>query len=231
MAAKALVAEAVGAFVLVAVTCGAHMIAAPAGGGIIAPAIGAGLAMMALHASLAHVSGAHFNPAVTIGLIAAGRFDTGNAVGYLLAQVLGALAAAFMLQAVLASALSSGPATGVMWNGLTVASNSYGAARGFDMTGALVVEIFAAAVLLFVFVGTTGKKGVAGMAPLAIGATLAMLMLVAIPVTNASLNPARSTATAVLAGGAPLSQLWVFWLAPIVGGIIGGSLAKWLQDD
>lgn len=231
MAAKALVAEAVGTFVLVASVCGAHMIAAPAGGGIIAPALAAGSTMMALHAALANVSGAHFNPAVTIGLIAAGRFDSGNAVGYLLAQVIGGLAAAFMLQTVLASALSSGPATGVMWNGLTVASNSYGAARGFDMAGAIVVEMFVAAALLLVFVGTTGKKGVAGIAPLAIGATLAALMLVAIPVTNASLNPARSTATAVLAGGLPLSQLWVFWLAPIAGGIIGGAMAKWLQDD
>lgn len=231
MAAKVLVAEAVGAFVLVAATCGAHMIAAPAGLGYAAPALAAGLAMMALHASLSHVSGGHFNPAVTIGLIAAGRLETGNAVGYLIAQVLGALAAAFMLQTVLAASLSSGPAPGVMWNGLTVASNSYGAARGFGLAGALVVEIFAAAALLLVFVGATGKKGGAGLASLAIGAMLAALMLLALPVTNASLNPARSTATAVLAGGAPLSQLWVFWLAPILGAVVGGAIGGWLQQE
>jgi aquaporin Z len=231
MAAKALVAEAVGAFVLVAATCGAHMIAAPAGLGLAAPALAAGLTMMALHASLAHVSGGHFNPAVTIGLIAAGRFETGNAIGYLVAQVAGALAAAFALQSLLASALSSGPAAGVMWNGLTVASNSYGAGRGFGLTGALLVEVLAAAALLIVFVGSTGRKGVAGLAPLAIGAVLAAMMLLALPVTNASLNPARSTATAVLAGGAPLSQLWVFWLAPVLGGILGGAIGGWLQQD
>ena len=231
MGLKPLAAELVGTFAYVLAVCGTALLAAPAGGGLLAVALAAGLAMTVMAYSLGHISGGHFNPSVTIGLMAGGRFDGGNAVGYVLAQVLGGLAAAFVLQTLLAGALSAGPGVTTKWNDLATISNTYGGQRGFSMTAAIVVEVVATALYIVVFMGATSKRAPADLAPLAAGAGLAVLCLLAIPVTNASLNPARSTATAVLAGGAPLAQLWVFWVAPIAGAIIGGGISRWLESE
>lgn len=228
---KALAAEFIGTFVLVTGTCGAALFAAPAGAGLLAPAFAIGLSVLIMAYAVGHISGGHFNPAVTIGLIAAGRFDSGKAIGYIIAQVLGGIAAALVFQFILAGALSAGPSQSTTWNSFQAISNTYGGPRGFGFGAAFVMEVLVTAIFLIVIVGATSRKAPAGFAPLAIGVALFVLHLVSIPVTNASLNPARSTAPAVLAGGAALSQLWVFWVAPILGGIIGGAVAKWLHDD
>lgn len=230
MTARALGAELFGSFALVAAICGSTMLAGPAGGGPLVVALAAGLAMTAMGYAVGHVSGGHFNPAVTIGLITAGRFDAGNLIGYILVQVIGGLAAAFLFTVILAGALAPGPGATTRWADLVAVSNSYGGARGFTMTAAIITEVMATALLVIVFVGAKSPRGSASLAPLAIGAALGLLYLVAQPVTNASLNPARSTATAVLAGGNPLAQLWVFWVAPIAGGILGGAIGKWLDE-
>ncbi len=231
MNSKALAAEFVGTFVLVTGTCGAALFAAPAGAGLLAPAFAIGLSVLIMAYAVGHISGGHFNPAVTAGLIAAGRFDSGNAIGYIVAQVLGGIAAALVFQFILSGALSSGPSQGTSWNTFATISNTYGGARGFSLASAFVMEVVVTAIFLIVIVGSTSRKAPAGFAPLAIGVALFVLHLVSIPVTNASLNPARSTAPALLAGGTALSQLWVFWLAPIVGGVIGGAIGKWLHED
>jgi aquaporin Z len=231
MKAKALAAEFVGTFVLVTGTCGAALFSAPAGAGLLAPAFAIGLSVLIMAYAVGHVSGGHFNPAVTAGLIAAGRFESGNAIGYVVAQVLGGLAAALVFQVILGGALSAGPAQGTAWNTFTAISNTYGGTRGFSLTSAFLMEVLITAIFLIVIVGSTSRRAPPGFAPIAIGVALFVLHLVSIPVTNASLNPARSTAPAVFAGGQPLSQLWVFWAAPILGGIIGGAIGRWLDED
>lgn len=231
MNSKALAAEFIGTFVLVTGTCGAALFSAPAGAGLLAPAFAIGLSVLIMAYAVGHISGGHFNPAVTAGLIAAGRFDSGKAIGYIVAQVLGGIAAALVFQYILSGALSTGPTQTTSWNSFAAISNTYGGARGFSMGAVFVMEVVITAIFLIVIVGATSRKAPAGFAPLAIGVALFVLHLVSIPVTNASLNPARSTAPALLAGGQALSQLWLFWLAPIVGGVLGGAIAKWLQED
>lgn len=231
MNTKALAAEFIGTFVLVTGACGAALFAAPAGAGLIAPAFAIGLSVLIMAYSVGHISGGHFNPAVTIGLVAAGRFESSNAIGYIIAQVLGGIAAALVFQVILGGALSAGPTQATSWSSFAAISNTYGGARGFTLTAAFVMEVVITAIFLIVIVGATSNKAPAGFAPLAIGVALFVLHLVSIPVTNASLNPARSTAPAILAGGQAMSQLWLFWLAPIVGGILGGAIGKWLNED
>jgi aquaporin Z len=228
---KALAAEFIGTFALVTGTCGAALFAAPAGAGLLAPAFAIGLSVLIMAYAVGHISGGHFNPAVTIGLIAAGRFKAEKAIGYIIAQVLGGLAAALIFQLILSGALSSGPSQATAWNTFAAVSNTYGGPRGFSMTAVIVMEVVITAIFLVVIVGATSARAPAGFAPLAIGVALFVLHLVSIPVSNASLNPARSTAPAILAGGIPLSQLWVFWIAPIIGGIIGGAIGRWLNDE
>lgn len=231
MNSKALAAEFIGTFVLVTGTCGAALFSAPAGAGLLAPAFAIGLSVLIMAYAVGHISGGHFNPAVTAGLIAAGRFDSGNAIGYIIAQVLGGLAAALVFQYILSGALSTGPTQTTAWNTFAAVSNTYGGARGFSIGAVFMMEVVITAIFLIVIVGSTSRKAPAGFAPLAIGVALFVLHLVSIPVTNASLNPARSTAPALLAGGQAVSQLWLFWLAPIVGGILGGAIGKWLNED
>lgn len=228
---KALAAEFIGTFGLVSATCGSALFSAPAGGGLVAVAFAIGLSVMIMAYAVGHISGGHFNPAVTIGLIAAGRFESGNAIGYIIAQVLGGIAAAFLFSAILAGAISAGPTATTKWNTFAAISNTYGGANGFTVMSAFIMEVTATALFLVVIVGSTAKRAPAGLAPLAIGFAFFVLHLVSIPVTNASLNPARSTAPAILAGGVALSQLWVFWVAPILGGILGGAITRWLNDD
>ena len=231
MKTKALAAEFIGTFCLVAATCGAALFSAPAGAGLLAPAFAIGLSVLIMAYSVGHISGGHFNPAVTIGLWAGGRFDSSNIVPYIVAQVLGGIAAALVFSVILGGALSAGPNAATKWNTFAAISNGWGGANGFSSTAAFIMEVVVTALFLIVIIGATNRKAPAGFAPLAIGVALFVLHLVAIPVTNASLNPARSTAPALLAGGTALSQLWMFWVAPILGGVIGGFIGRYLQDD
>lgn len=223
---RALAAEFTGTFTYVAAVAGSMLLAAPtAGGAALATALAAGLAIVAMTYALGHVSGGHFNPAVTLGLVAAGRFDMADAVGYIVAQVLGGILAALLLSVVLGGAL------GGKFAGFAAASNTFGGSGQFQMSAVMLAEMAAAAILLVVITGATSRKAPAGFAPLAIGLAMAMLVLVTLPVSNAAINPARSTATAVLAGGRALGDLWVFWISSIIGAVIGGMLGTWLQGQ
>jgi aquaporin Z len=217
-------AEFVGTFMLVASVCGAALFSAPSAG-LIAVALSIGVAVLAMAYAVGHISGGHFNPAVTCGLIAAGRFEAGQAIPYIIAQVLGGFAAAVIFYIILAGAPAG------KWNDFLAISNVYGGEGHFSFLSVAVIEIVLTALFLIVIVGVTSKKAPAGFAPIAIGLTLTFIHLAAIPVSNASVNPARSTATAIFGGSAALSSLWLFWVAPIVGGVIGGFIARWLQEE
>src|SRR5205823_4627232 len=171
------------------------------------------------------ISGAHFNPAVTCGLVAAGRFSAGQAIGYIIVQVLGGIAAAAVFYVI----WSSAPAG--KWNDFVAISNVYGGAGHFPLMPVALIEVVLTALFVFVIVGVTSKNAAPGFAPIAIGLTLVFIHLVAIPVSNASVNPARSTATAIFGGPEAWGSLWLFWVAPIAGGIIGGVISKWLYEE
>ena len=224
---RALAAEFIGTFTLVSAVCGSALFSAPAGGGLVGVAFAVGLSVLAMAYAIGHISGGHFNPAVTIGLIAGGRFNTSDAVPYIIAQVLGGVAAALVFYVILNGALAGGP----KWNSFAAVSNSFGGPGGFSMASAFIIEVVITALFLIVIMGATSKRAPAGFAPIAIGLALTLFHLISIPVSNASLNPARSTATALLAGGPALANLWVYWVAPILGAAIGGAVAKWLQNE
>jgi aquaporin Z len=171
------------------------------------------------------ISGGHFNPAVTCGLVAAGRCPAGKAVPYIIAQVIGGAAAAAIFYVILQGAPTSGK-----WNTFLAISNTYGGS-GFTMMSAGLIEIVITALFLVVITGSTSERAAPGFAPIAIGLALVLFHLVSIPVSNASLNPARSTATAIFGGAEAWGSLWLFWVAPIVGGAIGGAVSKWLHED
>jgi aquaporin Z len=175
--------------------------------------------------AVGHISGGHFNPAVTAGLVAAGRFPAGRALPYVVAQVLGGAVAA----AVFYFVLSGAPAG--KWNSFAAISNIYGGADHFPLAQVFVTEVVITALFLIVIVGVTSPRAPVGFAPIAIGLALTFFHLVSIPVSNASLNPARSTATAIFGGANALQTLWLFWVAPILGGVLGGLTGKWLQAD
>ncbi len=231
MEQRPLAAEFIGTFCLVAATCGAALFSAPAGGGLVAVAFAIGLSVLIMAYAVGHISGGHFNPAVTIGLVAAGRFESSKAVGYIIAQLAGGIAAAAIFSIILSGALSAGPTAATKWNSFAAISNGYGGANGFSMASAFLMEVVITALFLIVIIGATSRRAPAGFAPIAIGVALFVLHLVSIPVTNASLNPARSTAPAIMAGGVALSQLWLFWVAPILGAVIGGMIGRYLQEE
>ena len=222
---RALVAEAVGTFAWVSAVCGAALFSAPSAG-LVAVAFAVGIAVLAMTYAVGHISGAHFNPAVTLGLIAAGRFDSGRAVPYINAQCVGGIAAAIIFYMILGGAMGGG-----RWNNFTAISNTYGGTGQFGLGAVLLIEIVITALFLIVFVGATSRRAPNGFAPIAIGLALTLFHLVTIPVSNASLNPARSLATAVFGGVGALSQLWLFWVAPILGAVIGGVIGRYLQDE
>ena len=224
MTARALVAEFVGTFCLVIAIAGTALFAAPSAG-LVAVSLAAGTSLLAMSYALGHISGGHFNPAVTLGLVAAGRFDSGRAPAYIIAQVLGGAAAGLILSVI------AGGAIGAKTSSFEGVSNHFGGPGQFGLTAAILMEIVVTALFVIVIVGSTGRRAPSGFAPVAIGLALTLFYLVAIPVTNASLNPARSTATALFGGTLPLSQLWVFWVAPILGGIIGGVIGRYLQEE
>jgi aquaporin Z len=221
---KELSAEFVGTFMLVTSVCGAALFSAP-GVGLIAVALSIGTAVLAMAYAVGPISGGHFNPAVTCGLVAAGRFDSGKALPYIIAQVIGGAAAALVFYIILQGAPASGK-----WNTFLAISNTYGGA-GFPLLSVALIEVVMTALFLIVITGVTSAKASPGFAPIAIGLTLVAIHLVAIPVSNASVNPARSTATALFGGAEALGSLWLFWVAPIVGGVIGGIVGKWLHAE
>ena len=217
-------AEFIGTFMLVSSVCGAALFSAPSAG-LITVALAIGAAVLAMIYAVGHISGAHFNPAVTCGLVAAGRFKSADAIPYIVAQVVGGVAAATVFYVILAGAPPG------KWNNFLTISNLYGGPGHFPLLQVALIEAVLTALFLMVIVGATSPNAPAGFAGIAIGLTLTFIHLVAIPVSNASVNPARSTATAILGGGTALSCRWVFWVAPIVGGVIGGFLSRWLQEE
>lgn len=222
MRTKALAAEFIGTFALVASILGAALFSFPIAG-ITGVALSLGFTVMAMIFAVGHISGGHFNPAVTLGLVAGRRFAAGEAIGYIIAQCLGGIAAAFTFY-LIASGKSGGFEVG------NFASNMFGG-DGYSMASAFVIEVVLTGLFIFIIMGATSDRAPAGFAAIAIGLALAATQLMAIPVDNASINPARSLATAVVALGEPLAQVWLFWVAPILGGVIGGLVGRWLIDD
>jgi aquaporin Z len=220
---KELGAEFLGTFALVTAVCGAALFSAPSAG-LVAVAFAVGLSVLVMAYAVGPISGGHFNPAVTIGLVAAGRFSTAKAVPYIIAQVIGGAAAAAVFYVILQGAPSAGK-----WNTFLAVSNTYGGS-GFSLLSAGLIEVVITALFLVVIVSVTSARAPAGFAPIAIGLALVLFHLVAIPVSNASLNPARSTATAIFGGQTALQSLWLFWVAPILGGAIGGVIGKWFHE-
>lgn len=226
---KKLTAEFFGTFWLVLGGCGSAVLAAgfpELGIGFAGVALAFGLTVLTMAYAVGHVSGAHFNPAVTVGLAAAGRVSWGSVPGYVIAQVLGGLLGALVLYLIASGKADFSTAGGF-------ASNGYGehSPGGYSMTAALVCEVVLTAMFLVVILGVTHKNAPAGFAPLAIGLALTLIHLISIPVTNTSVNPARSTAVALFTGGWAVQQLWLFWLAPIAGGIIGAVVHKLISED
>ena len=220
---KAIGAEVIGTFMLMSAVLGAafYSFGAPAGAaGIIGVALSIGLTVMALAYAIGQVSGGHYNPAVTLGLVAGGRFPIADAPAYIAAQVVGALAACGVFSL-------------VGHTGATYAANGYGELSMLKATlsQVFILETVLTAFFLIVIMGVTRKNGPGLLAPVAIGLTLTAIHLMAIPISNASVNPARSLASAVYAGGEPLSQVWVFWVAPILGALIGGKIGNWLLGE
>ncbi len=222
MRIKALAAEFIGTFALVASILGAALFSFPVSG-ITGVALSLGFTVMAMIFAVGHISGGHFNPAVTLGLVAGRRFSASEAPAYIIAQCLGGIAAAVVFY-VIASGKSGGFEVG------NFASNMYGG-DGYSLLSAFLIEVVLTGLFIFIIMGATTARAPVGFAAIAIGLALAATQFMAIPVDNASINPARSLATAVIALGEPLAQLWLFWVAPILGGVLGGLLGRWLIDD
>ncbi|WP_010114986.1 aquaporin Z [Acinetobacter sp. P8-3-8] len=217
-------AEFLGTFWLVFGGCGSAVLAAAfpeLGIGFMGVALAFGLTVLTGAFAFGHISGGHFNPAVSVGLWVGGRFDVKDLAPYIIAQVIGGTFAAFILYLI---AQGQAGFTGVG----AFATNGFGdlSPGKYSMVSALLIEIVLTAVFLIIIMGATDKRAPAGFAPIAIGLTLTVIHLVSIPVTNTSVNPARSTAVALFAETAALSQLWLFWVAPIVGAIIGATIYK-----
>jgi aquaporin Z len=223
-------AEFIGTFWLVLGGCGSAVLAAgfpDVGIGLLGVSLAFGLTVVTMAYAIGHISGCHLNPAVTLGLWAGGRFDAKDIPLYVIAQVLGAIAAAFTLYVIATGKADwSLAANGLAANGYDAASpGKYAMATGF------LVELLLTFFFLFVIMGVTDGRAPAGFAPLAIGLMLALIHLISIPVTNTSVNPARSTGPALLVGGLALKQLWLFWVAPILGGILGGFVYRELNKS
>lgn len=216
-------AEAIGTFWLVFGGCGSAVLAvgvADVGIGWLGVSLAFGLTVLTMAYAIGHVSGCHLNPAVSIGLMVGGRFSSKDLLPYIVAQCVGAVAAAFVLLQI-ASGVAGFEMGGFAANGFDEHSP-----RGYSMMAGLISEIVLTAIFLFVIMGATDKRAPAGLAPVAIGLCLTLIHLVGIPVTNLSVNPARSLGPAVFVGGWALQQLWLFWVAPIIGAALGALLYK-----
>jgi len=224
------VAEFLGTFWLVLGGCGSAVLAAAfpqLGIGFYGVALAFGLTVVTMAYAVGPISGGHFNPAVTVGVFAAGRMTPVSVAQYIAAQVLGAIAAS----AVLAYIASGKPGFDLVASGF--AANGYGehSPGHYVLGAAFVCEVVMTFFFLLVILGTTAKRAAVGFAPLAIGLALTLIHLVSIPVTNTSVNPARSTGPALFVGGWALEQLWLFWVAPILGAILAGAVSRWLGSE
>ena len=222
-------AEMVGTFWLVLGGCGSAVLAAAfpeVGIGLLGVSLAFGLTVVTMAYAIGHISGCHLNPAVSIGLWASGRFPAHKVPAYIISQVLGGLLAGGVLFLIASGqdgfSLSSG-----------FASNGYGAHSpgGYSLLAALLTEVVMTMMFLFIILGVTDKRAPQGFAPLAIGLTLTLIHLISIPVTNTSVNPARSTGVALYVGDWALSQLWLFWVAPIVGALIGAVVYRFIAEE
>lgn len=235
---KKLVAEFLGTFWLVLGGCGSAVLAASfmSGGnteigiGLLGVSLAFGLTVLTGAYAFGHISGGHFNPAVTAGLVAGGRHPASEFLPYVVVQVLGAIAAGFIL-----FTIASGQADFAINNAQAgaFATNGFGdfSPKGYSMMAAFLTEVVMTAFFLIIIMGATHKLAPAGFAPIAIGLGLTLIHLISIPVTNTSVNPARSTGVALFVGGQSISQLWLFWVAPIIGGVLGGGIYAWLGKD
>jgi aquaporin Z len=226
---KKYVAEFVGTFWLVLGGCGSAVLAAAfpdVGIGLLGVSLAFGLTVLTMAFAIGHISGCHLNPAVSIGLCTGGRFPAKDLAPYIISQVLGAVAAGGVLYVI-----ASGKADFTLSAGF--ASNGYGdhSPGGYTLLAALVTEIVMTMMFLFVILGATDKRAPQGFAPIAIGLCLTLIHLISIPVTNTSVNPARSTGVAVFVGDWAIAQLWLFWVAPIAGAVLGAIIYRFIGSD
>ncbi|WP_170549410.1 aquaporin Z [Ruegeria atlantica] len=227
--APKLMAEFFGTFWLVLGGCGSAVLAAgvaDVGIGWLGVSFAFGLTVLTMAYAVGHISGGHFNPAVSLGLMIGGRFPAQELIPYWIAQVIGAIAAAAVLYLIVSGAPGFEGVGGF-------ASNGYGEAspEGYSMMSALVIEIVMTAFFIVVILGATSNFAPDGFAPIAIGLCLTLIHLISIPVTNTSVNPARSTGVALFADGPALTQLWLFWVAPLIGAAIGALIWQMMGDD
>jgi len=226
---KKLVAEFIGTFWLVLGGCGSAMLAAAfpeVGIGLVGVSIAFGLTVVTMAYAIGHISGCHLNPAVSIGLVLGGRFNSKDLLPYIGAQVLGGLAGAAVLYLIVSGAPGFDGVGGFASNGYDQLSPG-----GYSMVSALVTEVVMTFMFLIIIMGATHSKAPKGFAGLAIGLGLTLIHLVSIPVTNTSVNPARSTSQAIFAGGPALEQLWLFWVAPIAGAALAGLAYKFMSPE
>ena len=219
-------AEFIGTFWLVLGGCGSAVLAAAfpdVGIGLLGVALAFGLTVMTMAFAIGHISGCHLNPAVSVGLWAGGRVETKQLLPYIAAQVLGALSAGGVLYVIASGKSGFDLAAGL-------ASNGYGAHSpgGYSLTAAMVTEVVMTMMFLLIIMGATDKRAPQGFAPIAIGLGLTLIHLISIPVTNTSVNPARSTGVAIFAGDWAMAQLWLFWVAPVAGALIGAVVYRFV---
>jgi len=225
---KKLAAEFIGTFWLVFGGCGSAVLAAAfpnVGIGLLGVSLAFGLTVLTMAYSIGHISGCHLNPAVSVGLVAGGRFSSSELLPYIVAQLAGAAVASTVLYIIASGAAGFSLAGGF-------AANGYGAHSpgGYSMLAALVAEVVLTFMFLFIILGSTDSRAPAGFAPIAIGLSLTLIHLIGIPVTNLSVNPARSSGPALFVGGWALQQLWLFWVAPMAGAAAAGLFHRWLAD-
>ncbi len=223
------VAESIGTFWLVLGGCGSAVLAAAfpnVGIGLLGVSLAFGLTVLTMAYAIGHISGCHLNPAVSVGLWAGGRFPANQLLPYIAAQVVGAVIAGGVLFLIASGKAGFDVAAGF-------ASNGYGihSPGGYSLTAALITEVVMTMMFILVILGATDKRAPQGLAPIAIGLCLTLIHLISIPVTNTSVNPARSTGVAVFVGDWAVGQLWLFWVAPIVGGILGAFIYRYIGRE
>ena len=226
---KKLAAEFIGTFWLVLGGCGSAVLAAAfpeVGIGLVGVSLAFGLTVLTMAYAIGHISGCHLNPAVTVGLWAGGRHPSGEVLPYIVAQVIGGFVGALVLYSI-----ASGKAGFDLAGGL--ASNGFGehSPGGYSLAAGFTTEVVMTMMFLLIILGATDRRAPAGFAPIAIGLGLTLLHLISIPVTNTSVNPARSTGPALIVQDWALSQLWLFWLAPLIGALVAGLLYRWLGEE
>ncbi|NYH07496.1 aquaporin Z [Pseudomonas moraviensis] len=225
---KRSVTELLGTFWLVLGGCGSAVIAAssPLGIGVLGVALAFGLTVLTMAFAIGHISGCHLNPAVSVGLVVGGRFPAKELPAYVIAQVIGGILAAALLYHIASGKEGFDIAAGL-------ASNGYGehSPGKYSMASGFVTELVMTAMFVVIILGATDKRAPAGLAPIAIGLALTLIHLISIPVTNTSVNPARSTGPALMVGGWAIAQLWMFWVAPLLGAVVGGVIYRWLGKE